>query len=306
MRFSSLIFALAVLCSADALAQKTPSATPAGRTLVTVNGTPLTTGAVELWMIMHAIPDSQRRSLQEQAAQILVDEELVAQFLREREIEARDADVDKMVRRFQNVLVEQKLDPPEIRDRLGFTEDSLRETLSLMPRWQVYLQQAVTQDQIREYFESHRAQFDGTRVRVSQILKKLPADASEKDVAGATTELSRLRLKIEADDLTFAEAAQQFSEAPSKTKGGDIGTFSYRGLMAKELTQKAFAIKPGEISEPFRSPFGVHLIVVTDRQPGQLSLEDARPQVIEEIGQNLWAETVARLRNQADIVWGAK
>ncbi|MEX0727236.1 MAG: peptidyl-prolyl cis-trans isomerase, partial [Planctomycetaceae bacterium] len=76
--------------------------------------------------------------------------------------------------------------------------------------------------------------------------------------------------------------------------------------MAKEITQTAFRLQPGELSEPFHSPFGVHLIVVTDRQPGQLSLEDVRAQVLEELGQNLWSETVARLQEDADIKWTAK
>ncbi|MEX1230954.1 MAG: peptidylprolyl isomerase [Planctomycetaceae bacterium] len=308
------IYALTILIAArgfalDAHAQNKSTRSnnaAAGKTLVTVNGTPLTAASVELWMIMHAIPPSQRGALQEQAAQRLVEEELVAQFLRSRKVDVPETEVDKMIRRWEMLVAKEKLDPAEMRMRLGISDSAFRETLSLMPRWEAYLQEIVTRDKLNEFFEAHRQEFDGTRVRVSQILKKLPPDAAEKEVDAANAELAKLKADIESGSITFAEAAMQHSDAPSKSKGGDVGSFTFRGAMAKEITQTAFRLQPGELSEPFRSPFGMHIIVVNDRQPGQLSLEDVRAQVLEELGQNLWSETVARLQEDADIKWTAK
>ncbi|MDA0832554.1 MAG: peptidylprolyl isomerase [Planctomycetota bacterium] len=273
----------------------------AGKALVTVNGTPITTASAELWMMMHAIPTSQREAFQEQATQLLVDEELVAQFLRSRRIEASEMAIDKMIIRWKKLVAAEKRDPSEWLGKHGISDSMLRETLSLMPRWDVYLNEIVTRDTLNEYFESHRQEFDGTRVRVSQIMKKLSSDATEQDVAAVQAELTTLKSKIESGSLTFADAAKKHSEAPSRSQGGDIGSFTFRGVMAKEITEVAFQLQPGDISEPFRSPFGIHLIVVTDRQAGQLSLEDVRAQVLEELGQSIWTSTVTELRDKADI-----
>ncbi|MEX0727235.1 MAG: SurA N-terminal domain-containing protein, partial [Planctomycetaceae bacterium] len=138
------IYALTILIAArgfalDAHAQNKSTRSnnaAAGKTLVTVNGTPLTAASVELWMIMHAIPPSQRGALQEQAAQRLVEEELVAQFLRSRKVDVPETEVDKMIRRWEMLVAKEKLDPAEMRMRLGISDSAFRETLSLMPRWE--------------------------------------------------------------------------------------------------------------------------------------------------------------------------
>jgi peptidyl-prolyl cis-trans isomerase C len=63
----------------------------------------------------------------------------------------------------------------------------------------------------------------------------------------------------------------------------------------------AFALKTGDVSQPIESPFGVHLITVTDRKPGDLSLEDVRGKVLDVLSKELWDKTVAELRTQAKI-----
>ncbi|MCM2282368.1 MAG: peptidyl-prolyl cis-trans isomerase [Bdellovibrionaceae bacterium] len=57
----------------------------------------------------------------------------------------------------------------------------------------------------------------------------------------------------------FADLAQKFSSCPSKARGGDLGTFG-RGRMVEAFETAAFALQPGEVSEPVRTRFGYHLI----------------------------------------------
>ena len=66
--------------------------------------------------------------------------------------------------------------------------------------------------------------------------------------------------------LDFAEAAKEYSDDNATAdKGGDLGFFK-KGDMAPEFDTVAFALKPGEISEPFRTPFGYHIIKVEERK----------------------------------------
>ena len=60
-------------------------------------------------------------------------------------------------------------------------------------------------------------------------------------------------------------------------------------------------MKDNEISDPVRTPFGLHLITVIERKPGEVSLEDVRAVVFNELSQELWRETVKAQKEKAKI-----
>ena len=81
-------------------------------------------------------------------------------------------------------------------------------------------------------------------------------------------------LKEQLDKITdpkaqkekFAELAKQNSDCPSKNKGGDLDFFT-PGMMVPEFDKAAFSLDVGKISEPVKTKFGYHLILVTDKKP---------------------------------------
>lgn len=67
----------------------------------------------------------------------------------------------------------------------------------------------------------------------------------------------------------FAELAKANSACPSSAKGGDLGFFK-RGAMVSEFDRVAFALPVGRVSEPVRTAFGYHLILVTDKRADEV------------------------------------
>jgi len=81
----------------------------------------------------------------------------------------------------------------------------------------------------------------------------------------ARARLAQLRLRIEGGD-DFAELARGHSDDPgSAAKGGDLGWLN-PGDVVPEFQRVMDKLKPGEISEPFKSPFGWHLLQVLARR----------------------------------------
>jgi peptidyl-prolyl cis-trans isomerase D len=82
----------------------------------------------------------------------------------------------------------------------------------------------------------------------------------------------------------FAKLANQYTEEEvGKTRGGDLDFFG-RGRMAKEFEDAAFALEVGQISDVVKSPFGFHIIKVTDKKAATTrSLDEVRTQIEDQI-----------------------
>jgi peptidyl-prolyl cis-trans isomerase SurA len=81
---------------------------------------------------------------------------------------------------------------------------------------------------------------------------------------------------------SFEDLARQYSEDGTASKGGDLGWVN-PGDTVPEFEKAMNALKPGEISDPVRSPFGWHLIQVMERRSQDMSKESARLKARQEI-----------------------
>ncbi len=124
----------------------------------------------------------------------------------------------------------------------------------------------VTDTQVADFYKNNLDKFkEKEQVKARHILIKVAADAPADEVEKARTEIIEIAEKIKGG-ADFAEIAKKSSQGPSSSMGGDLGWFG-RGSMVKAFEEAAFALQPGEVSEPVRTQFGFHLIKVEDHKP---------------------------------------
>lgn len=100
------------------------------------------------------------------------------------------------------------------------------------------------------------------------------------EVVGEDEAIRRLReikQRVEAGTGDFAELARQYSVDGSAGRGGDLG-WIYPGDTVPEFERAMNALAPGALSEPIRTPFGVHLIQVVERRTDESSPDRLRQQ----------------------------
>lgn len=110
------------------------------------------------------------------------------------------------------------------------------------------------------------------QTRARHILIKVNQVVSSAD---ARRKLVEIKQRLDNKAATFEELAKLFSNDLSSSKGGDLG-WIYPGDTVPEFERAMDALKPGEVSEPVESPFGMHLIQVVERKTDDVSQERQR------------------------------
>ncbi|MBI1943963.1 MAG: peptidylprolyl isomerase [Betaproteobacteria bacterium] len=112
------------------------------------------------------------------------------------------------------------------------------------------------------------------QIRVRHILVRTSELVSEED---ARRRLADLRERIVTGGADFAELARLHSQDGSAARGGELG-WVLPGDTVPEFERVMVSLKPGEISQPVKSPFGWHLMQVLERRAAGLTLERRRMQ----------------------------
>jgi len=110
------------------------------------------------------------------------------------------------------------------------------------------------------------------QTRVRHILIRVNELNSETEVIRRLNEIAG---RMRAGSVDFADMARQYSVDGSAGQGGDLGLV-YQGDTVPEFERAMDALEIGQISEPVRSPFGYHLIQVTERRTDEASPERVR------------------------------
>lgn len=132
-----------------------------------------------------------------------------------------------------------------------------RDILAQLVMNEMMKQIVVTEEELKAYYEANKSQFQkGETVRAKHIL----VDEEEK--------CKEILSAIENGETAFETAAQEHSNCPSGSKGGDLGAFG-KGQMVKEFEDAAFTAEIGAIVGPVKTQFGYHLIKVEEKKEAE-------------------------------------
>lgn len=196
-----------------------------------------------------------------EALQQLIMRRLAEKALMRDSVYVTQAEVDKAMAAAEEKAAEQKITLEQLAARRNVGVDALRHDAIWDIGWNRYLERNRSAS-LQAYFDEHHKDFDGTTVRASHILLR-PSRTGET-VPQMIERAKQIREEIESGKLTFQQAAERYSAGPSRRRGGDLGVFPRNGVMLEDFSRIAFGLNPGQISEPVATPFGVHLIQVTE------------------------------------------
>lgn len=171
--------------------------------------------------------------------------------------------------------------------------------LSAVDQNQTY--QPTEEELNRVYAEEAARYVQPEKRRASHILLTLPADANEATTKEAFSKIQEIA-KQARQDIDFAKLAKKYSaDTATAPQGGDLGEIR-RGVLPKELEDAVYALKPGEVSQPVRSPYGYHVVKLTARTAEKRKpLAEVRKELVDIIrrrkGEEAFFEKTERLRN---------
>ncbi len=131
----------------------------------------------------------------------------------------------------------------------------------------------VTDAEIKKYYEDNKdKEFKkGPASRLKYI--SIPIKPSEQDFNDVKLEIDDIYNRLVRDPQQFASLALDYSEDPSSAeKAGFLGKFG-RNQMVPEFDKVVFALKPGQISKPFKTQFGWHIARCDTIFPGAAGQE---------------------------------
>ena len=302
-----------------------------GKTVATVNGENITYGeylkkfAFQKYMIdstygkeiwNEKVPAEQSITKQEttlikdftlRLVDSIIQEELLSQEAKKQSLKIDESELKNNVDQWKNSITKDKT-AKEYYEKNGITEevvtDIFKEQMNISALEANYTKNnPVTQAEIDKYYNEHKSEYTNAQVKASHIIIKTQNDdgteMSQDKVDSAKKQIDEIYAKIKAGE-DFAKLAKQYSQDASKDAGGDLGFFS-KGQMVKEFEEVAFSMKVGEVSEPFKTKYGYHVVKLTDKKEDTTDPKQVKEFLKGTLQQEKFTKYVEELKKAAKI-----
>jgi peptidyl-prolyl cis-trans isomerase C len=256
------------------------------------------------------VNDEQLKRYEGDIRETLVNRTLLLQQAQSMGIDVKESLVAKALDEFKAAFKDEAAYNKAL-DEMGFSEAMLKEqikkglTIKALVDQAVLKKVSVSDQQVRAYYDENPNLFrKPEQVKASHILVQVPQDADDAKQATALATIQGLKARIDNGE-NFATLAQQYSDCPSKAKGGDLGFFN-RKQMVPPFSEAAFALEPGQTSDVVQTRFGYHLIRATEYQAEQtMAFNDVKDAISKRLRQEQEGKKIdaylEKLKKHADI-----
>jgi len=226
-------------------------------------------------------------------------------------VDVTDPEIDQTI---EDIKKRNGLDDERLSQELasqGLTREGFRKSvkrdLEAMRILQVKVRSRVkvSDEDVQNYYRQHPREFAaGEEVHVRNLFLALTPGASAAEEARVRARLEALLKRLQGGE-DFARVARAESQGPSAAEGGDLGWLK-RGTFQAEVEKVAFALQPGEVSEPVRTRAGFLVLKLEGRRGGGPrpldEVKDAiRDRLTNEQLESYRAQYIAELRKDALI-----
>ena len=226
----------------------------------------------------------------------LIDEELTQQESKRLKVRVSDAEVDKQLEQIKN---QHSMTDEELRESLakeGYTLEEYRERIkkqmlqARLVNIEVKSKIAITEKEIQDYYESHKADYQGKRkYDLRTVLVKVPPSASEDQQKAAVEKIEEIAKELQSG-ADFDEVVNQSSEDGPVVTGRDLGLFALDELSA-EFQETLGSMEVGQISPVIETPGGYQILMVQEikEMPGK-TLKEVSTEIHEKLYRDIVEE----------------
>lgn len=209
-----------------------------------------------------------------------VREILVILQAREMSIEVTDDEVEDHVARVQKennftlTQLEENLRRVGFADLSAYREVVKREMLkSHVVSVRVRSRLKVADSEVDEVLaRDYGGGADEAEIHCFHLMLKVDAFAPDAAHRAARERLLQIRAEVDSGALTFEDAARKYSDDVTGREGGDLGWFT-TGTLEETFEKVAFTLEPGKVSDVVQTPFGHHLVLVTEKRRHPITTE---------------------------------
>lgn len=246
-------------------------------------------------------------TLRDMVLQTMIGSEAIYQQAKKEDVLPKDDQIQQQIDSF-NESIKNNGEYQEELKKMGINEEFLKFQFTrdlannnLQERFEKKAK--ISENEMKKYYKDNKKSFYTDTVTASHILLKTQDDKgkelSVEKKKEAKKKVQEALAKVKSGE-DFAKIAQKYSEDPSASSGGQLGTFG-RGQMVTEFEDAAFSMKPGQISDIVETQYGYHIIKVTGRVDKQETYNDVKGEIKKTLASEKYTKYVEKLKKDSTI-----
>ncbi len=238
----------------------------------------------------------------------IIDNEVAYQDAQNKNIKVKDKDVNEKFKQLKETL-EINTSYKDKLESAGMTEDFFKEQIKkdlVVSKYKENFTKniKITDKEIEAYYNNNKDQFSVEEVKANQILIST-LDEDNEEVSKEEKEKLKEKAQSILDKIKnnedFATLAKKYSDDKNSGKdGGDLGYFA-KSDKNIEFTKEVFKLDVNQVSNIIETPYGYHIVKVTDKKMVTKSLEESKDDIKNEILNEKYSKHIDSLYKKGKI-----